>query len=626
MCRPRRCRRRSRGDERGAALFITLVLLVALVAISAGAVVMSGTERQLRLYSKAQTDLRYLASMAAEMGLSRLNRDEDVLPDTGFSVLESGLVPTDAFGEPIEGYELTIYLGRSGSATGRSGNFASVVGLASGRGATAIVRLEVTEESFAKFAYFTENEGGNIWFARGDQILGPLHSNDQIKVHSSGATFHAEVTTGLDIVYPGNGRFRKGYEEYVETIPLPDNADLARLEALARSGSTDFDTPSNGGADDVEMRIEFVALDVNGDGDNIDDDEGFYRIYRSPDAAWLSAQGTSTWTQNCGDVHNHPLSGEPRPISAQNHRRLFSGEGYAGPYGAEVDAWKDHPELRHGVGGTEWTNVYEEAVSTPVSRCYLGGDPLLEMDGRSLDGWNGSNDDSGWLKREDMAPGMTIPVALQTRDDAAYLFPLTREHNPGFRGVIFFNGLIGVSGVVNGRVTIVTNDNVVLLDDLTYSVPANAEKCNDIVGFLSAQNFYIADNNLNTPQRFPGSGGPRRTYDDTASEFIDAVILTLDRSFTVQNYRNGPRNAESCEGNPNGRGCIYLTGGLIQDTRGAVGLTSGEGYTKRYAYDSNARFCPPPHYPTTGRYAKNRYYEVNPRAFEDVGAFFSELH
>jgi hypothetical protein len=104
------------------------------------------------------------------------------------------------------------------------------------------------------------------------------------------------------------------------------------------------------------------------------------------------------------------------------------------------------------------------------------------------------------------------------------------------------------------------------------------------------------------------------------------VILTLDRSFTVQNYRNGPRNAESCEGNPNGRGCIYLTGGLIQDTRGAVGLTSGEGYTKRYAYDSNARFCPPPHYPTTGRYAKNRYYEVNPRAFEDVGAFFSELH
>ena len=56
-----------------------------------------------------------------------------------------------------------------------------------------------------------------------------------------------------------------------------------------------------------------------------------------------------------------------------------------------------------------------------------------------------------------------------------------------------------------------------------------------------------------------------------------------------------------------------------------MGLTSGEGYIKRYAYDSNARFCPPPHYPTTGRYAKNRYYEVNPRAFEDVGTFFNDL-
>ncbi|NIN09999.1 MAG: hypothetical protein GTO61_01145, partial [Gemmatimonadales bacterium] len=83
-----------------------------------------GTERQLRIYSKTQIDLHYLAQMAAEMGLSRLNRDEDVLPDTGYNLLDYGLVPTDAFGQPIRGYELDIYAGRSGSATGRTGNFA----------------------------------------------------------------------------------------------------------------------------------------------------------------------------------------------------------------------------------------------------------------------------------------------------------------------------------------------------------------------------------------------------------------------------------------------------------------------------------------------------------------------
>jgi len=613
-------------DQQGVALFITLVLLVALVAISASAVIMNGTERQLRVYSKAQIDLRYLAGMAAEMGLSRLNRDEQALPDTGYNMLEHNLTPADALGEPIGDFELNIYASRSGSATGRTGNFASVVGQAIGRGATAIVRLEVTEESFAKFAYFTDNEGGNIWFGGGDQLLGPVHSNDQIKIHSTGATFHSEVTTGRDVLYPDNGTFVKGYEEYVDTIPMPDNTDLARLQALALDGSTFFTTPSVGGPGDVEMRIEFVAIDVNGDGDDVDPDEGFFKIYRSPYPYWISAQGTSSWTRNCGDVHTHPLTGEPVFVSAHNHRLLYEGADYNGPYGSEVAAWRDHPELRHGVGGTgDWGTVYLRAVTHPTSRCYLGGDPRLELDGRSPDLWNGLDDDSGWLRRADFAPSTSIPSALQGRDDADYLFPLSLEHNALFRGVLFFEGLIGVSGVLNGRVTVVSNDNIVLLDDFTYSVPANAEKCNDIAGFLSAHNFYVSDNNLNTPQHFPGASGDRRTYDDTGSEFIDAVILTLDRSFTVEHYWDGPRSSEMCEGQPNGRGCLYLTGGLIQQTRGAVGLTSGEGYIKRYAYDANARFCPPPHYPTTGRYVKNRYYEVNPRAFQDVGSFFAEL-
>ncbi len=247
------------------------------------------------------------------------------------------------------------------------------------------------------------------------------------------------------------------------------------------------------------------------------------------------------------------------------------------------------------------------------------------MDGRSFDEWSGSASDAGWLRREDFAPSATLPTALASRDDADFLFPLHREYNPEFRGVLFFEGLIGVSGVLNGRVTIVSDDNIVLVDDLTYSVPANAAKCNDIAGLLSARNVYISDNNLNAPQHLPGVPGGFRTYDETASESIDGVILALDQSFTVENFRGGPRDAEACEGRGNGRGCIYLTGGLIQKTRGAVGLTSGEGYIKRYAYDSNARFCPPPHFPTTGRYEKNRYYEVNPRAFDDVAAFFEGL-
>ncbi len=624
----RSVRPRPLSEQRGAALFLTLVLLVAIVAISAGAIVMSGTERQLRTYSKAQVDLRYLAELAAEMGLSRVNRDELALPDTGYSLLESGLLARDAFGDEINGIELSIYTARTGSATGITGNYASIVGKATGRTATALVRLEITEESFAKFAYFTDNEGGNIWFAGGDQLLGPVHSNDQIKIHSTGATFHSDVTTASDILYPGNGTFRKGYEEFVDSIPMPDNTDIARMQALAQAGGTYFATPSTGGADAVEMRVEFVAIDVNGDGDDVDSDEGFFRIYRSPTPKWLIAKDADFWTLNCGDWHPHPATGDLWFVSARNHKDLYQGNGYNGPYPVEVTAWENQVALRHGVAGSSsWSSVYRRSVKRPSSRCYLGGDPRLTMDNRDFPEWDGNVANSGYLRRADYqtGAGATVPASLLARDDADYLFPLHRDYNPDFRGVIYFDGLIGVSGVLNGRVTIVATSNIVLLDDFTYSVPANTAKCNDIAGFLATKNFYISDNNLNTPQQFPNVSGGRRTYDDTQSEFIDGVILALENSFTVENYWAGPSASEECEGQADGRGCIYLTGGLIQNVRGAVGLTDGHGYIKRYAYDANARFCPPPHYPTTGRYRKNRYYEVNPQTFEDVSGFFSEI-
>ncbi|NIP78739.1 MAG: hypothetical protein GWM90_05865, partial [Gemmatimonadetes bacterium] len=56
-------------------------------------------------------------------------------------------------------------------------------------------------------------------------------------------------------------------------------------------------------------------------------------------------------------------------------------------------------------------------------------------------------------------------------------------------------------------------------------------------------------------------------------EFIHAVVLALDQ-FTVENYSSGSDSAEPCEGTTNGRGCIYLTGGIVQAQRGPVGLTS----------------------------------------------------
>jgi len=73
----------------------------------------------------------------------------------------------------------------------------------------------------------------------------------------------------------------------------------------------------------------------------------------------------------------------------------------------------------------------------------------------------------------------------------------------------------------------------------------------------------------------------------------------------------------------NGRGCLYLTGGIIQQQRGAVGLSDGTGFTKRYSYDKCALYNPPPYFPTTGRYTDNRYYEVDPSGFNITALYHS---
>jgi hypothetical protein len=111
--------------------------------------------------------------------------------------------------------------------------------------------------------------------------------------------------------------------------------------------------------------------------------QGFYRLYKSPTTAWLAARGTDTWTQNCGDTQNHPVSGEATLISAWNHRQLSWGEGYDGPYSGDIAVWRDQAVLLHGMDGSGWTVVYREVARSPTSRCCLGGDRRLRVDGRN---------------------------------------------------------------------------------------------------------------------------------------------------------------------------------------------------------------------------------------------------
>jgi hypothetical protein len=75
-----------------------------------------------------------------------------------------------------------------------------------------------------------------------------------------------------------------------------------------------------------------------------------------------------------------------------------------------------------------------------------------------------------------------------------------------------------------------------------------------------------------------------------------------------------------------GRGCFYLIGAAIQGRNEARMSGSGSGATgwnPQWTYDRCMGRVPPPYYPTTGRYTRNRYFEVDPVGF-DVATWFTQ--
>jgi hypothetical protein len=532
-------------------------------------------------YWARQSNLVGITDAGLEVTRSYLNADKSLFPDSGYITLENAVEVYDGEGEVVPGVQRWTYVGPTGITSGQYGVFGSIVSVTRDEGGgVAVRRQQVFQESFAKFAYFTDSEGGNIYFASNDHIWGPLHTNDRMLIHSSRANFHDEVTVGQDIYQPWYGTFDKGYTEYSPVIPMPETADLMKLKVQAQIGHTSFVGDTQGDDGEATTRIHFIAIDLNGDGDKTDDDEGFFRVYQSDDYNWVAAKPSSSYlldSHNCGDYHW--VSGEYTFISAERHNQ------------------------------ENWGHSATTALTSSSRRCWLGGSDEIWGEFRA------SDPKGDWLPWN--GPVDSRVAAL--RDDANYLYPITRPLNPDFKGVIFVQGKVIVSGEIRGRVTVAATDNIIFGDDITYVTDPGAGTCEDIAGYFSGERVVMSNNALNAATQ-PRYGYSYRNYDESNGEFFHGVVLALD-IFTAEEFRYGSTSAQYCEGTRSGRGCIYLTGGIIQNTRGAVGLTDGHGYVKRYSYDKCAATQPPPYFPTTGHFVKGQYYQVDPAGF-DIDEYF----
>ncbi len=633
LARPRGWRPGSAGlvSRAGFALGLALVFTIAIGALATTAIILSSNATMMAKAVDRQRDMKYAAEAALQMAKSRITADAALVPDSGVRQIMTNQRIYAADDRPVPGITVNAWVGPSGSTTGQFGRFVSIVAQANGpRGAGFVRRLEMSEESFAKYAYWSNSEsmmGTAIYFQNDDQLWGPVWSNDVIHIGSTGATFHDRVGTAQTISGVSYGTFLRGYAQNQPPMPLPSDSTLAPLASYAASAGYSFAAPTNGDETSTLMRIEFVATDLNHDGDSTDDNEGFFRVYQANTGqqAWLrgdwpGGSSVSAYT-NCGDWHAVPGSSELKFFPASVH----------------PTAWFQQLMVAAGMSDPAADAEQSASIATimqhPGARCYLGGDPHLVAVSRTstlypndADRHKGGDDTTftpvgargSWLQYS-AAPNPTVSAV---RADARYLFPLYRGFNPNTKGVVYVNGTVGVSGTVRGHVTTyVRGGDLVLLDDLRYADDPAQGQCADALGLISDNDIVVADNAVNTPQ-FTGS--TYQSLDDSQGLDVQAVLMALNTSFRVQNYGAGPTSAINCQGRLVGRGCLYLTGGIIQESRGPVGMGTGQGYSKQYSYDRCAANDPPPYFPSTGRFTDNRYFEINPVGF-NVTALFAAI-
>jgi hypothetical protein len=629
-------RARVQPDERGIALLTTVMLTIVMSGIILGIVMLSLNANLIGKQTERISVLDDAATAGLEEARSRLNGNRTLYPSSGYVTIENNAAVKDASGATVPSVTRSVYVGPTGNTTGQFGVIGSIISVAKDAfGGKIVRRLDVNQESFSKFAYFTNSEndttGGTVVFGGGDQLRGPVHSNGQMQINSGGATpqatFFNQVTTAQSsIINQSRAQYNLPPKLSVTPIPMPTVADLNRLDSLAQVGTTQFAGSTAGDAGEARTRIQFLTIDLGVANGGV---QGFFRVYQAGVAIAnpetyvsaslpLAAANYLEGSRNCGDVaggvflaaalHN-PIPANVAPYNAHRHNTVSAQKN------------QDSSLVRRTGGGTPRDPVY----------CYLGGDSILTWTGAAAAGANwlttGHYDGGSWVQAPAgiRAALAAMGAVITARPDANYLFPLNRSWNPNFKGVIFVTGKVIIDGVIHGRVTVAASGNIIYGNDVTYYQNPATRDCatGDIAGYFSGQSLIVSNNTINAPQTLNDNGSQSssaatfRSYDDTDDETIHGFFLTL-KTFGAEQNGVGSNADQPCTIGgvfTAGRGCLNTYGGIIQANRGAVGTTGGTGYIKRYQYDPCGATNPPPYYPTTGIFVKNRFYTIDPTRF-----------
>jgi hypothetical protein len=629
-------RRLARRDRRGFALVVVLLVAGVAVVLALATSMITMSSRLVQAGSDRAAAVDDAALSALEVERSRMNARLDTVPVEGFR--------TVADNELVSGTNIrrSIWISRLGNSdslrnAGEFGVQAEVVARAvDPLGNVAIRRAELFQESFARYASFTDlarsTSGAILFWALGAQAQGPVHSNDTINVWGGATpnpqvTFHDAVTTARIVTNQGRAVFRRGPpRERIARIPLPTTADLDILKAIATRAGYVF-TPNvvTGDSALATMRIEFVAIDADGDGNTTGPDDGYFKVYQMYPTLLFGA-GYAIARPAVPPAGALVHAGAGVSLDSMLYSRNCGVSTLVAGRTAMPQRMIDVPIIAGATYQARMQNRIN-AFDNVNARCYLGGDDRLSPTGEFR-----AVDSAGfWMPRT----AGSVPAAVAARPDGEYLWPLSAAFNPNFRGVIFAEGRVAVSGVVRGRVTVASRSHMILVHELAQATSpgitsGTCRAADDVIGLFAGGYILYADNTLATPQwrrtNADGSGWtwPRKEFDPSASRpdmSVHASLLALTSVVAENSRPPGGLPANRFVD----RGTVRMIGGTIEQRIGQTGTMSGtflHGYHDDLSFNRCLLQFPPPYFPTTGRWSRSQFFEVNPSGFSP-SAFFS---
>ena len=266
--------------RRGSALMLTMVFTLALGGLAISAIYMGGSTAMLSKLYDRERDYRYAAEWALALGKARITKDTTfVLPDSLYVQMLNNSTVVDAFGQVVPKVKVDLYAGVGGNSSGQYGRFVELIAVAyDNGGARHVRRLELQAENFARYAMFVDQWPTGACYATGEILRGRSHSNQNWKnCGSAPGVIHTDTVSAVGVV-SGVGQYQSAKINGHPVINFPTVTKLSFMPGYASAAGLSLapaaKVNSTGGS-----RLEFTAVDLDGDGALTGAAEGYFRVF-----------------------------------------------------------------------------------------------------------------------------------------------------------------------------------------------------------------------------------------------------------------------------------------------------------------------------------------------------------